>query len=73
MVHVADMFSNFSMLSYAFSDFTICLRHITRNSESRVTVVKFLVSKCWLGTPFIRHLSHMYSKIRSGARVSLFV
>ena len=72
-VYVLDMFINLSMLSYAFSDFTIGLCHITRSSESRFTVIKFSVSKYWLGIPFMRHPSHMYSKIRSGARVSLFV
>ena len=72
-VYVSDMFINLCMLSYAFSDFTICLCHIARSSESRFTEIKFSVSKYWLGIPFMRHPSHMYSKIRSGARVSLFV
>ena len=72
-VYFSDMFRNLSMLSYAFSDFMICLCHITRSSESRFTLVKFSVSKYWLGISFMRHSSHMYSKIRSGARVSLFV
>ena len=72
-VYVSDMFRNLSMLSYVFSDFMTCLCHITRSSESRFTVIKFSVSKYWLGIPFMRHPSHMYSKIRSGAHVSLFV
>ena len=66
------MFNNFGTLSYVSLDFMNCLV-ITRSNESRVTVVKFSVSKYWLGNPFIRQPFHMYSKIRSGARVSLFV
>ena len=72
-VYVSDMFRNLSMFSYIFSDIMICFCFIIRRDESRITVVKFSVSKYWLGTPFIRPPSHKYSKIRNGARVSLFV
>ena len=72
-VYVSDMFRNLSMFSYMFSDFMICFCYVIRSGDSGFTVVMFSVSKYWLGTPFIRHPSHTYSKIRNGARVSLFV
>ena len=64
-VHVSNMFRTLSMFKLGVFRLMICPCHLTRSKVS--------VSKYWLGIPFIRHLFHMYSKIRSGARVSLFV
>ena len=65
-VYVSDMFRNLSMFSYMFSDLMICFYFVICSDESGFTVVKFSVSKYWLGTPFIRPPSHTYFKIRMG-------